>query len=118
MTGTDARGDRSTKVDATDACPRCGQIEELENFRLASLIGEAVDLKERLDALEARLWAPRSPELRLVPETACDAARSLHRPIDTVPEIANAMTGGARVPADELSRRVVVALPVREVGPG
>jgi hypothetical protein len=117
MTGTDARGDRSTKVDATDACPRCGQIEELENFRLASLIGEAVDLKERLDALEARLWAPRSPELRLVPDTACDAARSLQRPIET-PQSTNAMTDGVTVVPEARSRRVVVAVPVREVSPG
>jgi hypothetical protein len=83
MTGMAARGDRSSRLDTDDACPRRGHIEELGNFRLASLIGEAVDLKERLDALEARLWAPRSPELRLVPDTACDAASSLHGPIET-----------------------------------
>jgi hypothetical protein len=85
MTGTGARADRSTTIDAADACPRCGHTVELETFRLASLMAEAVDFKERLDALEAWLWAPRSPELRLVPDTACDAARSLHRPIDTLP---------------------------------
>ena len=76
MIRTAARADRSTRLDAADACPRCGHTDEVENFRLAWLIGEAVDLKERLDALEARLWAPRSPELRLVPDTACDADRS------------------------------------------
>ena len=105
MTRTGTRVHRSRRLDTADACPRCRHTEDLANFRLASLIGEAVDLKERLDALEARLWEPPSPDLRLVPDTPCDAASSLHGPVET-PQSTNAMTD---------SQRVVTALPAHEV---
>ena len=76
MTRTDAREDESTRLVTAEPCPICGHVDELKSRRLASLIVDAVDLQQRLAALEAKLGSQRPPELRAVPYDNSDAAGS------------------------------------------
>jgi hypothetical protein len=76
MRRTDAWGDESTRLVTADPCPICGHTDEIKSRRLASLVGEAVDLQQRLAALEAKLGSQRPPELRAVPYNVSDAAGS------------------------------------------